>query len=677
MAGPRPSFYSRLFRQKDMEKAKRECQESSSGLKKALSAFDLIALGIGCIIGAGIFVLTGEAAAVEAGPSVMLSFLFASIASGFAALSYSEFGANVPVSGSAYSYAMLSIGEFPAWLIGFNLILEYTIGAAAIARGWSGYLVAIFEAFGAEYPKVLYRIELFCSALPSANETISDFSCGDHNITVPDVHCTSHFNSSLNSTEMSEVAHSCLTNIDMTSVLIIVLLTILLTVGIRESSKLNIAVTAINLVIVLFVIILGATKVDTVNYDPFFHYLKGPSGMFSGAATVFFAYIGFDSISTAAEETKNPKRDMPIGVIGSLLVCTVLYVAVAGVITGMQNYLCVDLDAPLARAFMAVGYPWAEGIIAFGAFAGLTTSVLVTLMAQPRIFLAMAHDGLLPAWFEKIHPKFQTPINSQILTGVIAGVIAGVVTLEFLASMVAIGALFAFVFVSAGVINVRYRPASGEGTHISRVLAVYGLACLGLSIAVMSQGDVFGCGMHAPMWVVFVLLALVALLFAFVCTAPFIAKKEEVSGLLAFASKVMHLPPGSLNVPTSFKCPFVPVVPLLGIFTNIYLIVNLGPSAWIRFVVWMAVGILIYFAYGHRHSKLQGKEGVVEAADLMGEDAEAEEREKEEREREERKHTHVKGYFVETEVEEGDEEEGVEMREVELKPRVTQKGKLR
>ena len=417
---------SRIFATKSVEVLQAELA-SADRLHRVLGPVALTSLGIGAIIGAGIFVMTGLAARDFAGPSLMLSFIVAGTGCALAALCYAEFASMIPVAGSAYTYAYATLGELMAWIIGWDLVLEYAIASCAVAHGWSHYLQAFLALFDVHVPPALAIDPLSASPEVLTNAW--------HVGSVPIV-------------------------FDLPAVAIVLALTVVLVIGIRESASLNSAIVALKLGIVLFVIAAGVGHINPDNWHPFFHAEKGVSGMFQGAAYVFFAYIGFDSISTHAEEAKNPERDVPIGILVSLGLCTVLYIAVTAVLTGRVPYTEIDIDAPIAHAFASFGLPVATFIIAFGAVAGITSVLLVMMLSQARILLAMARDGLLPpSFFAAIHPRFRTPHRSTILVGIIVAVVAALLPLKVLAELVNIGTLFAFVVVCAAVLIMRYtRP---------------------------------------------------------------------------------------------------------------------------------------------------------------------------------------------------------------------------
>lgn len=485
-----------LFAKKPLELLLEE-MKGENRLRRILGPMALTSLGVGAIIGTGIFVLTGIAAHDKAGPAIILSFVVSGIACVFAALCYAEFASMVPVAGSAYTYAYATLGELFAWIIGWDLVLEYAVASATVAHGWSHYFQDLIGIFGIHIPHWLTRAPL-------------DFL--EHGI--------------LQTTG---------TVIDFPAVCIALAVTAILVKGIRESAGFNSAMVILKLSTVFFVIGVGAmyinTKNWTDNFAPFgFSGISffgktifgqtgiggAPVGMLAAAATIFFAYIGFDSISTHAEEAKNPRKDVPFGIITSLLLCTVLYIAVSAVLTGMVPYNKIDIDAPVSNAFKQVGLPWAQLIISFGALAGITSVLLVMMLSQPRIFLAMARDGLIPrSFFGAVHEKFRTPYKSTILTGIFVSILAGFLPLRILAELVNIGTLFAFVIVCSAVLIMRR-------TH---------------------------------------------------------PKAER-----------------------PFRAPWVPFVPVMGILTCLLLMFSLPEENWLRLFIWLAIGFVIYFGYGHKHS---------------------------------------------------------------------------
>ena len=434
---------SQLFAKKPLSLLLEE-MKGENRLRRVLGPIQLSSLGIGAIIGTGIFVLTGVAAHDRTGPALMLSFVVAGITCIFAALCYAEFASMAPVAGSAYTYAYATLGELFAWIIGWDLILEYAVASSTVAHGWSHYFQDFIGIFGFKLPHVL---------------TNAPF---DYDLVYGHLASTG-------------------TWLDLPAILIVAFVTAILVIGIRESAGFNAAIVAVKIVIVFFVIIMGSFYVNPANWHPFApfgltgvsffgHTLFGqtgpagePVGMLAGAAIVFFAYIGFDSVSTHAEEARNPRRDVPIGIISSLIICTLLYIAVAAVLTGMVPYQQINIDAPVSDAFRQVGLPWAQLLISVGAVAGITSVLLVMMLSQPRIFLAMARDGLLPpSFFGAVHERFRTPWKSTILTGFFVAAMAAFLPLRILAELVNIGTLLAFVIVCAAVLIMRRTNPEAE-----------------------------------------------------------------------------------------------------------------------------------------------------------------------------------------------------------------------
>jgi APA family basic amino acid/polyamine antiporter len=482
-------------------------------LKRALGALNLTMLGIGAIIGAGIFVLTGTAAAQYAGPAIVLSFVVAGLGCLFAGLCYAEFSAMIPIAGSAYTYAYATLGELVAWIIGWDLILEYLFGAATVAVGWSGYFVAFLSELGITLPAAWSQAPL---NIEGTHHLVRNLLCIDQATGV-----------AIAAANGACAAGQALTPgiINLPAILLTLLMTALLVVGIKESANFNNVIVFVKVAIVIAVIGFGFMYVNSANWHPFIPPNTGESGHFGlsgivrGAAVVFFAYIGFDAVSTAAQEAKNPQRDMPIGILSSLAVCTILYILMALVMTGLTKYTNLNVPHPVFVAIDAAGpaLHWLTYFINIGAILGLASVVLVMLMGQPRIFFSMSRDGLLPAVFGKVHPRFQTPYVTTIVTGVVAAFVAGFFPIALLGELVSIGTLLAFVIVCIGVMALRYsRP----------------------------------------------------------------------------------------NIPRPFRTPLVPVVPILGILICGYMMFTLPSDTWLRLIVWMALGLVIYFAYSKSHSRV-------------------------------------------------------------------------
>ncbi|WP_434111737.1 amino acid permease [Paraburkholderia caffeinilytica] len=419
-------------------------------LSKSLGPLSITAMGIGAIIGAGIFVLTGTAAAHYAGPSIILSFILGGIACAFVGLCYSELAAMLPVCGSSYTYTYATLGELFAWVIGWDLILEYAMGAATVAVGWSGYIVSLLHNVGINIPPTM-------AAAPGTTVTLADGS------TVAGV-------------------------VNLPAVFIIAVLTIMLVLGTKESARLNNIMVAIKLTVVLAFIVIGAFFVHPANWHPFIPQNTGEfgnfgaSGILRGSAVVFFAFIGFDAVSTAAQEARKPQIDMPIGILGSLVICTVLYIAVAGVLTGLVPYAALNVPDPIAKGVDVIGVTWFSVLIKIGALTGLTTVILVLLYGQSRIFFTMSQDGLLPHLFARVHPRLQTPHLSQMMIGTIVAIVAAFTPINVLGEMVSIGTLFAFILVCGAVIYLRRsdasatRPFRAPGVPVIPILGI--LFCL-------------------------------------------------------------------------------------------------------------------------------------------------------------------------------------------------------
>ncbi|KAN0008793.1 hypothetical protein ACTFIU_002086 [Dictyostelium citrinum] len=500
-------------------------EDSEASLNKCLSIIDIISYGIGSTVGAGVFVSIGIAIATKAGPGTLLSFLFSAIACLISAFCYSEFSARIPVSGSAYTFAYVSLGEFMGWFVGWNLTLEYAISASAVARGWVGYFQVIFKIFGKDAPEWINGY--------SINEWI---------------------------------------NINPVAPVIIVICTIILVFGIKDSARFNMAITAINLLTITFFIILGSIHVDRSNWTPFLPF--GMTGVFSGCSVVFFSYVGFDSVTTLAGEVKNPKRDLPIGIVGTLVIATTLYIGVTLVLSGMVNFIDVSQGSPLSDAFINNGLDmkWAAMIIACGTLTSLTASTLCSLLGQPRIYLQMAKDGLFFEKFTSMNKK-QVPVFGTVFTGVFASILAIILDLDNLTNMISIGTLLAFTAVCAGVVVMRFRREDGgeDGFPSAFILFIlFIFAC------------VFGISSKLG-WNMWIQIALGA------CQAVII-------GLLWLKKQI--------NIPTSFRCPFNPILPCLGIVVNTFFIMHLDTPSFYRVAVWTALGSSIYFIYGIRHSKL-------------------------------------------------------------------------
>jgi basic amino acid/polyamine antiporter, APA family len=481
------------MRTKSVEQSIRDTEDPEFKLKKALGPLDLTVFGIGVIIGTGLFVLTGEAAAGYAGPAIALSYVVAGVACALAALCYAEFASSVPVAGSAYTFSYASLGEFVAWLIGWDLILEFTLGAATVAKGWSGYMVSVLEIVGIKVPPALYAAS-------------GGFS------------------------------H------DYIAVLVIIAVTVILVIGIKLSSQFNQVITAIKILVTIFIIGFGVWFIDAANLTPFIpapepaaggygtgvdaylipsllgiDTIFGVTGIFTGAALVFFAYIGFDIVATTSEEARNPQRDLPIGIFASLGICTVLYILASVVFTGLVPYGDLATAAPAATALAATPFPAAQFVVSLAILVGLTVVCMILILGQSRVAFAMSRDNLLPRWFSKVHSTFRTPYRITIITGVLSAILTFSLPLTTLGELVNIGTLAAFVLVSIGVLVLRR-------------------------------------------------------------TQP--------------------------DLPRAFKTPLVPYVPIAAALICLFVMGFLTIGTWLRFLVWMGLGLIVYFGYSRSHSRL-------------------------------------------------------------------------
>ncbi len=472
-----------LFSRKSVAHLKEQAEEPEHGFRRVLGPVNLVSLGVGGIIGAGIFVLTGQAAAQYAGPAIVISFLISGIGCAFSGLCYAEMASMIPVAGSAYTYAYATLGEIIAWIIGWDLILEYLFGAATVAVGWSGYVVSFLKDLGITVPKAL-------AAAP---------------------------------VDVVKGHWQMMGMVNLPAVFIVVLATILLVIGIRESANTNNIIVFTKIAVLILFVAVALPFINLANWHPFIppqhggfgHF--GWSGVLRGAGVIFFAYIGFDAVSTTAQEARRPQKDMPIGILGSLAISTVLYIVVSLVLTGVISYTKLMVPDPLAVATDSIGPQlfWMRPIIKLGAIAGLSSVVLILLMGQPRVFFSMARDGLLPPAFARVHPRFRTPYVTTITTGILAAVVAGLFPIGILGELVSIGTLMAFMIVCLGVLVLRFNHP---------------------------------------------------------------------------------------EIPRTFRTPWVPVVPILGAAICLLQMVMLPLDTWVRLIVWMIIGIIIYSTYGYRHS---------------------------------------------------------------------------
>ena len=504
---------------------------SDTSMKKCLTAADLILLGVGGVIGGGVFVLTGAAAHDHAGPAVVVSYVLASLTSMITGLCYTEFAVETPVAGSAYNFVSMSFGEFAGYLCGCNLALELTIAAAAVARGWTSYVATLFHAS----PDAL-RIRVGHSGGGTDDASELDFAAAA----------------------------------------LVALVTALLAYGMKETARFNACVTALSLLVIFFVITLGGSTVDAANWVPFAP--NGAEGVLAGASVVFFSFVGFDTVATCAEETRDPGRDLPVGILGSLGICAILYAAMAAVITGMVPTADIDVQAPFAVAFRDRGMPWAESLISFGALAAITTALLSSLMGQPRVYMAMARDGLLPRWFGEVHTTLGTPVNASAFTGVSVAALALLVDIETLAQLVSIGTLAIFAGVCAGLLVRRHTPPRRSGSS--------GIDDI--------DGDV---KMEDRKPALKRVAALILACVAFAASTSPVARGVALGGAAAATVSFNHLPRHH-DPQKGFATPLVPYVPALGVLATAQLIASLGALAWTRFAVYTALCSALYVWYG-------------------------------------------------------------------------------
>ncbi len=523
---------SKLFARKSMDALLAEARaEGSHTLERTLGPFSLTALGVGAVIGAGIFVLSGLASQ-KVGPALMLSFILSGLGCLFAGLCYAEFAAMIPLAGSAYTYAYATMGELLAWIIGWDLTLEYAMGASTVSSGWSNHFIELLGIVHIKFP--LWLSYDHWTGLSTALKQVARQSLvATHPDLVPG---SKPFSEALDvilkhpSDALVGQAHTLLgapvlfgneIGFNLPAFLIALTITLILVVGIKESAKFNATIVVVKVAVVLFVLGLGAHYVDTRLWGHDWHTFApfGLAGIGKAAGLIFFSYIGFDAVSTTAQEAKNPQRDMPIGIIVSLAICTVLYIGVAAVLTGMVYWPEINIEAPIARAFLDHNLVWAADIITVGAIAGLTSVMLVMLLGQSRVLYAMANDGLLPRkFFSDVHPRFRTPWKSTLLAGLLAAIVGSLTPIEIIGDMVNIGTLFAFVIVCIAVVILRRTEPERE---------------------------------------------------------------------------------------RSFRTPLVPLVPILGVAFNCYMIYTLGKWNWIRLIVWLLIGMVVYFTYSRKNSRVQ------------------------------------------------------------------------
>lgn len=567
--------------------------EHGHTLRRTLSVFDLTLMGIAAIIGAGIFAMVGKAS-YNGGPAVALLFVFTAFACGFSALCYAEFASRIPVAGSAYTYAYASMGEFIAWIIGWDLIVEYAIGNIAVAISWSDYFTGLLKGYGIDIP--LHFTMDFLTArrgFAAVNDAVAGgaivegltAACSNADAAVSCGQLDGYL-AWLNAPKLGSIPIVA----DLPALLIVVIITTLVFIGIRESKFASTTLTILKVAIILLVIFLGLNYVNPANWSPFAP--NGVEGVLKGVSAVFFAYIGFDALSTTAEECKNPRRDLPIAIILSLVICTVLYIAIALVLTGMVSYTKLDVGDPLAYVFGPEGanLPWVAGIIAVSAVIALATVFLVFQIGQPRIWMAMSRDGLLPKIFSSIHPRFKTPWFATLITGLVVAIPALFMNLTEVTDLASIGTLFAFVVVCAGVL---FKDAEFK-----------------------EGGTRFVPYINSQIFLPLILIAVVAVVYyfdpTFISDFLTLTPADGESMLGAFSHKIpmiffLLVAAALLFFSLTKK---LSLIPILGLLSCLYLMTELGVTNWIRFAGWLVLGLLIYAAYGYRNSKLNTAAGL-------------------------------------------------------------------
>ncbi len=559
-----------LFRRKQLSDIlKHSSDNESSDMKRNLNLRDLTAMGIAAIIGAGIFSTIG-AAASNGGPAVSLLFVFTAIACGFSAMCYAEFASRVPISGSAYTYAYASFGELIAWIIGWDLIMEYAVGNIAVAISWSDYFTALINGFGLDFPKWL-GIDYF-----TAKKSFLEVSnLLNNHIDISTIN--SHLLNGYNAWASAPLIFGMRVILDVPAFLIVVVITILVYRGIRETKVANNIMVLIKLIILLVIIGVGAFWINPDKWSPFAP--NGISGVMKGVAGVFFAYIGFDAISTTAEECKNPQKDIPKSMIISLLITTILYVLISLVLTGMVHYSELSVGDPLAFVFDKVGLSKFSGIIAISALIAMTGVLLVFQLGQPRIWMSMSRDGLLPKKFSKLHHKYRTPAFATIVAGILVAVPTLFLNLEFVTDLTSIGTLFAFALVSGGILVLGDNKIEDEKRKGFRIPYINSRIYI------------------IPIWLtVLILYALLSNNYAFENFEPSI---NMIPYIIFFVVSIFIT---YFSIKKRWS-----LIPVIGLLVNLYLMTELGIQNWLRFVVWLIIGLAIYLLYGYKNSKLYKK----------------------------------------------------------------------
>lgn len=586
--------FSDLFRKKSIAQIQRdaelgysdhgELEPGAPHLRRTLGVLDLTSLGIAAIIGAGIFSTIGNAA-YSGGPAVSFLFVFTAIACAFSALCYAEFASQIPIAGSAYTYAYASFGELIAWIIGWDLVMEYAIGNIAVAISWSDYFTGLLSGYGLHIPAYLTMDFLTASR---GFSTVNDLLAGGNTLeavrALPDMSASTMdaYTAWATAPRIGGIPLVC----DLPALGITFIITALVYIGIRESKRVSNLMVALKLAVIFMVIVLGAFYVNPENWSPFAP--NGAAGVLKGVSAVFFAYIGFDAITTTAEECKNPRRDLPLGMIFSLVICTVLYICVALVLTGMVNYKTLQVGDPLAYVFgpEGVNIPWVSGIIAISAVIAISTVLLVFQLGQPRIWMAMSRDGLLPPIFSDIHPRFKTPWFATIITGLVVAVPALFMNLTEVTDLTSIGTLFAFVLVSGGVLLLNREKGYQNSRFVPYINSRYIVPALLISV-----------------WLSFLIFYPDALRTFFSFTDP---ADPTLGAWEVFKHKIPLLIYMIATLVLAVLCfrEQLSLIPVMGLLTCGYLLTELGITNWLRFLLWLAIGLVLYFLYSYRHSNL-------------------------------------------------------------------------
>lgn len=563
-----------LFRKKTIDQILHDTQqehEDKTSLSRNLNLRDLTAFAIAAIIGAGIFGTIGNASA-NGGPAVSLLFVFTALACSFSAMAYAEFASKIPISGSAYTYAYASMGELVAWIIGWDLLMEYSVGNIAVAISWSDYLTSFLKGFQIHIPYFLCTD--YFGASRGFHQAAGLLASGAS----PESLTQFQREAYLAWTQAPSVSGIKLIG-DVPAFLIVVLITVLVYVGIRESKRTNNVLVLLKVFVIILVVGVGGFYVNPDNWSPFAPH--GLSGVMKGVSAVFFAYIGFDAISTTAEECRNPQRDLPRAMIYSLVICTLLYVAITLVLTGMVNYKELAVGDPLSFVFEKVHMPWFSGIIALSAIIAMASVLLVFQLGQPRIWMSMSRDGLLPSKFGKIHPRFRTPAFSTVITGLVVGIPSLFLNLTEVTDLTSIGTLFAFVIVCAGQLNHHKSPNNGS-FKMPYVNARYILPLIYVTTVIILIA-VHGAGV----------------LRYFDFTQDWDLMKHHVPYLLFF---IVSTGLTILTCRNGYS-----LIPVLGLITNFYLMTELGYTNWLRFLIWLVAGLIIYFSFGFKRSHLRNR----------------------------------------------------------------------